>query len=423
MENIKFRFKDEKSQGKWVYQECYLESVEECKKIYGLDGSDNTLQNYEILMVDGILTDAGIKDYFEKLKKNPRISRVKYSNKLSGDKQDALWYGKDVLSFVVDKRFKVTKRATGTNDISYDDDNVRADSITEPNAVAKFLEKYGIFTDKQLNTAYENDHIEYNDLGFYENYIFDIKENKFINDPSLEEARLNPFEIHSELDYIFEDIANYKKELAEENIERINKYREIEFVYKNEDKTLDLALVYPTEEPQDMDLGAKIIWQPSKMTWKPTSKEGSFNKFITEVSDAYEEYIPSNVDALKLFAEEHGITLEFDNLNFKRDISGLTNSINIGMNKGEIYIFLPSYENEHFNIISDIRYEYTDSKKVAIRIFISNENGNEAFLDEIDVSDYEEQVRFSDNGCNYLYDDVLEYAHQKGYRLQGEEYH
>ena len=415
---IKFRYKDEMSKKKWNYQECDVASVDDCIRIYGLDGSDKTLINYEILEVDGVLTHDGVKDYFNKLKENPRISKVKFSKKLSSERLNALWYGRDVLSFMIDNRFVVSKRATGINDITYDDDYICADSTVQPNAVSKFLNKYFIYTDQDLDKAEQNNHIEYDDLGFYENYIFDTKTKKFINNPEEEGTRLNPFEIHLELDYIFKDIANYKEELAKENIELINKYREIEFVYKNEDKTLDLALVYPTEEPEDMEQGAKILWQPSKMTWN--IKEQNFGEFITDACDAYEEYIPSNVDALKYFAKERDITLEFDNLNFKRDIEDLTNSTNIGMNKGEIYIFLPSYEKEDFNIISDIRYEYTNSKKVAVKIFISNEDGDEAFLDEIDVSDYDEQVRFSDNNANYLYDDVLEYAHQKGYKLQGE---
>lgn len=36
MLHIKFIYKDEYSNGKWNEQECYVESLEQCKKIYGL---------------------------------------------------------------------------------------------------------------------------------------------------------------------------------------------------------------------------------------------------------------------------------------------------------------------------------------------------------------------------------------------------
>jgi hypothetical protein len=109
---IKFKYKDEMSKKKWNYQECDVASVDDCIRIYGLDGSDKTLINYEILEVDGVLTHDGVKDYFNKLKENPRISRVKFSKKLSSERLNALWYGRDILSFMVDNRFVVSKRAT-----------------------------------------------------------------------------------------------------------------------------------------------------------------------------------------------------------------------------------------------------------------------------------------------------------------------
>ena len=51
MVKIKFRYKDEMSKGNWSYQECAMSSVEGCKKVYGLDWSDPTLEDYEILDV------------------------------------------------------------------------------------------------------------------------------------------------------------------------------------------------------------------------------------------------------------------------------------------------------------------------------------------------------------------------------------
>ena len=50
MKEIVFRFKDVASRGEWRTQKCTVESVEECKRIYGLD-TDPTIYEYEIVSV------------------------------------------------------------------------------------------------------------------------------------------------------------------------------------------------------------------------------------------------------------------------------------------------------------------------------------------------------------------------------------
>ena len=50
MKKITFRFKDIGSHGAWRTQKCFVESVEECKRIYGLD-TDPTIYEYEIIEV------------------------------------------------------------------------------------------------------------------------------------------------------------------------------------------------------------------------------------------------------------------------------------------------------------------------------------------------------------------------------------
>ena len=47
MFEIKFRYKDNYTHGEWAEQTCYVSSVEECKRIYGL-GIDC---EYEIISV------------------------------------------------------------------------------------------------------------------------------------------------------------------------------------------------------------------------------------------------------------------------------------------------------------------------------------------------------------------------------------
>ena len=50
MLHIKFRYADQLSNWEWRYQECTVESLEECKRIYGL-GVDC---NYEILEISEV---------------------------------------------------------------------------------------------------------------------------------------------------------------------------------------------------------------------------------------------------------------------------------------------------------------------------------------------------------------------------------
>ena len=49
MLHIKFRYKDEYTDGEWAYQECVVSSIKECKEIYGLDSCV-----YQILEVKNI---------------------------------------------------------------------------------------------------------------------------------------------------------------------------------------------------------------------------------------------------------------------------------------------------------------------------------------------------------------------------------
>ena len=49
MKHIKFRYKDEFTNGEWSYQECYLPSLQECINCYGLDQIE-----YEILLIEEV---------------------------------------------------------------------------------------------------------------------------------------------------------------------------------------------------------------------------------------------------------------------------------------------------------------------------------------------------------------------------------
>lgn len=51
MLHIKFEYMDAYSNGKWNRQECYVSSVAECKKIYGLDAGDC---EYRIVSVEEV---------------------------------------------------------------------------------------------------------------------------------------------------------------------------------------------------------------------------------------------------------------------------------------------------------------------------------------------------------------------------------
>jgi len=51
MLKISFKYRDEMSRGEWRTQSCVVSSVQECKKIYGLD-EDPTIIEYEITNVE-----------------------------------------------------------------------------------------------------------------------------------------------------------------------------------------------------------------------------------------------------------------------------------------------------------------------------------------------------------------------------------
>ena len=51
MLRIKFKYADQLSNWEWRNQECIVSSVEECKKIYGLENGD---VKYEIISVEEI---------------------------------------------------------------------------------------------------------------------------------------------------------------------------------------------------------------------------------------------------------------------------------------------------------------------------------------------------------------------------------
>ena len=43
MVHVKFKYRDEWSRGGWNEQECTVSSVEECRKIYGLDTCEHEI--------------------------------------------------------------------------------------------------------------------------------------------------------------------------------------------------------------------------------------------------------------------------------------------------------------------------------------------------------------------------------------------
>ena len=50
MLHIKFKYQDEYTKGEWSYQECYVNSIQECISFYGLNDC-----RYEILSVEKVV--------------------------------------------------------------------------------------------------------------------------------------------------------------------------------------------------------------------------------------------------------------------------------------------------------------------------------------------------------------------------------
>ena len=51
MVKIKFQYRDSMSNWQWRQQSCFVSSLDECKKIYGLDEGD---VDYEIISVEEV---------------------------------------------------------------------------------------------------------------------------------------------------------------------------------------------------------------------------------------------------------------------------------------------------------------------------------------------------------------------------------
>jgi hypothetical protein len=47
MVHVKFKYRDEYSHGKWNEQECVVSSIEECRRIYGLDTCEHEILEVE----------------------------------------------------------------------------------------------------------------------------------------------------------------------------------------------------------------------------------------------------------------------------------------------------------------------------------------------------------------------------------------
>lgn len=69
MVKIKFRYRDEKSDWQWRNQSCTVDSVEECKKIYGL-GVDC---EYEIISVEELSDNSNNKKFYFTFGSNPQF--------------------------------------------------------------------------------------------------------------------------------------------------------------------------------------------------------------------------------------------------------------------------------------------------------------------------------------------------------------
>ena len=55
MLSIRFRYADELSNWEWRTQQCVVSSVEQCKKLYGLDNDDVKYEILEVKEVDAIV--------------------------------------------------------------------------------------------------------------------------------------------------------------------------------------------------------------------------------------------------------------------------------------------------------------------------------------------------------------------------------
>lgn len=180
---IRFRYKDQFTNGNWDYQQCDTGGVEECKRIYGL-GVDT--EAYEILEVDGKLTVEGKLEKIEEIGENKRCQKVWYDKSLlNPGREDSIWYGGEVLSFDVldDKgypRFRAKVLAEGEVRMSIGEETV-VEKNNDPRRVIEFLEEHGITDDATVAKAeFEHGALNIGDRNWFEIEIYDRFDDKDI---------------------------------------------------------------------------------------------------------------------------------------------------------------------------------------------------------------------------------------------------
>ena len=210
--NVKFKYKDIFTKGKeWSYQECEVSSVAECLRIYGLETDDTVA--YELLSVDGQLTKFGKLDFIEKLKQNPYIRNLGYDKTLLEDgRDDSIWYDDSVLWFTIvnekeEPLYEYSCRACGDVCIVIGDDYVKAKG-GNCNRVREFLISHKLINDKLVCEAEFNGLLSFENNNWFEDFIYDVKSQKYITDNYCMDISDGPFTV--DLDFINEIIRDYE---------------------------------------------------------------------------------------------------------------------------------------------------------------------------------------------------------------------
>lgn len=148
--------------------------------------------------------------FLESLKQNPRITDVWYAKSiLEHGHEDSIWYDSDVLSLLIDDRYRYFCTAYG--DIRLTWVPTGDDVVSEGHSadrIREFLLSHGLTTDAKIRKAEDKGDLYFGNNNWFEDTIFDTETEQWLDMSGLDISE-GPFAF--DLDYISECIKTYSR--------------------------------------------------------------------------------------------------------------------------------------------------------------------------------------------------------------------
>lgn len=156
-----------------------------------------------------MFTKKDITEFVTKLKNNPRLSEIRIDpNYGKHHRFDSMWYDNELVSFLIDNRFRYSCCVYGEVRLTYtptEDDVVSKGNGAD--RVREFLEEHNITTDKKLYDAIDKGIIYVGNNNWFEDVIYDTEKEQYF-DYCLDVED----DIFVDINYLDELINQYKKD-------------------------------------------------------------------------------------------------------------------------------------------------------------------------------------------------------------------